>query len=1694
MDNQSELFISVLSRLIESFASQFNVIVNNFEEKNAQDTEKYSIESLFDTFPRNMGLYQSAVSSLCDLAKCNPSLIIQKLIEIFTNLLLHQDLSVFQILLTANPTFSQVSSQRSLICLNLALFMTTDILSKIVQRIGVSDQGVLISKCAYNLCDKNCKIFIHEDLLNEWSIILAVTSLNNFSDAASLFQSYTDDECNDRIFTLISKLRLDACVEFGSVFLDDICSTLKLLQKKKMLTNHILLCVSSIISSVNFQCDALQKIFDIVWSEKEESSLKDGTFDLIVTLFPHLPGSESKANNFFKHRVYSHAGDDRKVRRSLKLFWKKLIGGYSSLSMDDDLSFVSKKSADAEEHLPVFMDVFFKKSNFAIAPKMFCDVLIHLASIDFTYFLHEMLPNFLLLPISDPRFIVLLSAIRPLNSEGFRKKAISDISKQNIEALNAMVRGKVCQNLCITEIHDKNNCVAQAEDGSFRQIDQSDQKVTHFLGVASLEKLGDLNIQMNAPSSYKEFTPLLPLLESLEFILDDSDFQQQGIISNLVNLCSSSKLEIAVAANKLTNFIAGRESLQLILLKTLLNLLSDLQSQESMYNCISILLNLIGKSPQCLTDNLLHDAEITAFIGLVSTQPITRVLSFRLLNAVDDCLNHKGAFSFIQQNISIMEKCVKQRLLGKNFSNELLLFQWVLSSHFYSIWLLFLTEILDVLIAANYSPLLLRFNDSLSAHLTAIKDPDYKSTPESIGILMLFLASHTNFDIYSCCLQIYRPALFEERKPDLCGNNSSAACSGLIGELLKSNQSWHDQLAFNVIQHLNLSLAGDIADLFARCVQDEIPDASTALLVLINSPASSDQFIEAIRKPCLSFLAVMNTYLLQVGANSVRTVEWTPDRENNLKKSLVVAENYCSLIETIIPKSLSEMDWSVSSRELVLRCLLNWAQTTDPVLEPLRAKTITALAHLARAGPMFNDSLLFDESCSDIFARIEASGNRVLQPLLFYHVDQVLLRYCESCLTSSRIYADLFFDALFVVFTSGSNFNSQQVGCLLLVGLVYQELQHPRAHEFMEAFQSSVYDGFGGATETVFSEALRIIHMKPDHMPVKEIIGALRKFVKEIRLLPKQTVCSIDSPEKFRVYTPFQFLVALMEATEQINDDYFVPMTLLWRDLLNNSDHADIVPLFIMQWKNPASKKKLLISLIKQDAPYIIEKLVSRCSFTYFVHIAEQDKDFDNELWIIEILTIAFERRSGSITNVAALAHFAFLFYEKEETQPLLQALCRLFDVPMPKSSHEDDLMITVIAFVQKLFEDGQETLEEWGTEALKWLFGSEDIRYCSMSLKIYNLIGKPLNDTVLTGIVKVVTYHVENSESDTSVLTSLISESFRFFSNVFAGNEMLAFNFASAFLDCPDFTDNCRAAATDIFLKSLNSQVTNKSAWACLPSILRPLLSGIENDDRSRQILEILIRTSNNEELMMIAAPLKEVYGGFASCKPSVVLVSQANQTMLCKAIEHYALMIETASEQLAEAIFKMAAVSVEKAANENVRDSLSRLYNSALKMLGVCPSAMKFVLAIAEHDPGAATKSTFAFVYWARSIDDVERALNRLVKPSATVTTLSDSSPLASFEAIIGSDYSPKILPFATQQEIIEGMMRVQPTKHRRRGYSIRRADSPGFYKKVDTVATVNWELKPLKSPKTLCGRLQLSTEYGSLVFSDAEFDAAY
>lgn len=1697
MTSSSELYIAVFSRLIESFLPRFNALTSAYDESLHNNENSVKLSTLLNDFCKNTPLYGSVVTSMCDLAKTHTSNFLQNLIDLFINAIILQEPGIFSLLLTHNPITLQSSKSSHDVCIYLALYISTDIIGEIIHKYGTSDQGANVARCAFKICDPSVQIEIHEFLLKRWSTILAVASLTCFQEVKNLFNNYIDSVNNEILFPLISKIRLDANLVLGSVFLEEIVTVLKGMQKRKELSSKIFSCVASILSSVNYRCEALQKIYDIVNYEKEDSKVKDGAFELMVTLFQVLPNKEGEVQKFFQKRVYIHAGEERKTERDLKLFSKLLSGSYQSQEVsENDISFIGMTGANASDLPPVFMNIYFKKANFAICPQMFSNIILHLASINYTYFLKDMLPSFLQLQMTDMRFIVLLSVVEQINSESFKKFSVSKVEQKDIDTLNLFIRGKIYQNLNCLQSKEEKYVPLQYLEGAWRRISQADQKVQMFLEQNNLDKFEMLLLKYNLSRESEYYALDVQLLRVLSFVLENNDFVESGVLVYICQCCNSQRLHTALAAINLAEFIFKIPELQMPFAKALIENTIKSMTKESLFVALKLLMTFLNHTQKAIPQPVLHDIQFYCFIGIVSSQPNTRILAWKVLEKCDELLDHKGLMFYIHQAMPTIDKYVRMKLFKKTGNKDDIMFRWVSDSRYYEVWLFYIHELVEVVLATNYTPLMQRISDHVYGFLMKHGNEKVLGAPVVIALCTIYLGSKVNMDAYLRCPQVYNVPLFEKRSGSVATSSIN-----ILYKMIEGSARWNDHLAFSIIKYLNISYAGDVAEILSACKPQQMREASTAFLTLLDSPQFNDRILSYILVKALNFLTAMHGALFACEATSLRTI--TRDQEKNVVRAQKLCENYCQLIIKIATKNVLVDDWSLSSREVVLRGLLNWAQTETPVLEPLRKISKQALATLAKAGPMFGDSMVFDKSACEIFGEIEFEHYHVLSQILFYHVRLILIQFCDACLTSSRATADLFFDALFVIFTAGSDFNANEIGCLLLVGLVYEHMQHPNATAFMDAFTASVYEGLGGATESIFCEAFRILSIGSYHTPVKEIVNVLRSFIPEIRLLPKQDTCT-ESPEKFKIYTPYQFLTALMQATEAITEEYASTFYWLWNDLLEKTDHEEIVPIFIIEWENIRIKQKLLLWLINQNAPYIVEKVISRCSFSYFVHVASKGRSFRSEDWVIQLFSNAFEGRIGSVPSIIAVLHFAFMFFKIPKTQMLLISICKHFDIPPPSSSHDEDMVVTVSKFIEKLSEDDPELNEDWGTEALRWLFGSNKLKFATFSLKIYNQIQKPVDKNIINGMIKVVHYYVSQYENDPLCLADLITEAFRFFSTNFPENELTAFTFASAFLDCSAFPPTCRAESVNIFLKSLNSPATNKQAWSLLPSIVRPLLSSIEFDERSRQILEILTKTSSSNELMMIAAPLKEAFGGFSFTMSTDALLEKVHETILCKAIEHYSLMIESATDQLSGPIFRIASLIVNKVKNENIRENYAVLYKAALNMIGACPNAMQFVIAIAEHNPDAAITSGLAFTDWERSFDDVVRALSRMLHSgdhqmprSSSIPKLSDSMSLPTIIGFIGSGIMPKVIPFTMQRKVIKEMKRVV----RDQSKFIKKVPSK-FIKGYQSVTTMkfqkftagNWELKPLEPPQQLLGKIPVPDSENTLVMEYSEFDASY
>lgn len=625
---------------------------------------------------------------------------------------------------------------------------------------------------------------------------------------------------------------------------------------------------------------------------------------------------------------------------------------------------------------------------------------------------------------------------------------------------------------------------------------------------------------------------------------------------------------------------------------------------------------------------------------------------------------------------------------------------------------------------------------------------------------------------------------------------------------------------------------------------------------------------------------------------------------------------------------------------------------------------------------------------------------------------------------------------------------------------------------------------FAFATETVIESGFSTLSLSELLVPQKEIIEVIRPWISNLRLLPKQRNCVPGIPTDFERFTPYQFLEVLMKTTEIIDDENFTSISSLWSELMKSPDHSELIPLFICKWNNPETNKKLLFQLIQTDAPNIVKRLALHCSFAYYYYeftsednIEKNDQFYYDKMWFLPLITEAFKNQNEElIQHIPTVVHFAFLFNDvMSSAHQLLEVLCQQFSINLKhyinSNNNEyqeylmdnnfsdnnsvfeltDDILIPVVReFSCILSQISEEYIQYWGKEALKWLFGCRSLRIARISLTIFNQIMRPIEPLVISGICKTVSFHVSNSPNDINNLTKLVGQSFVFYNAIFERNEKFSFEYAASFLDCKIFVDSCLKSAAQLFMKSLSSKETNARAWQSIIGIVRPLLNKLEKDELNQKVIDLLIKTSQNQELMMIVAPIKIISPHLFTSFPYECfedLLNSVSDIVMCKSLVHYATMTETASTALLNSIYHVSTQIVSKVVkNENNRSPLCKIYKSALYNLCVCDFAIDFISVIANIEPSVATKSVYEFYDWNRSLEDVSRSLVRLlssfVESTTNVSPITDCSTIQSVYNLLNCETVPKILPFVAQQEMMESMKRVRRVINQKRRHSLKKS----------------------------------------------------
>ena len=409
MSDSTTIFQNVLSRLAESLTPHINQNLILLEKESAQEPQKNEFGEIFNSFPRNLSQYSSVISTLTKVGKYGSTEIVVFLVDTIKTIFKTKKCSIFLNIHRSSTAFKKNNKLHSRFMMHFELIFLVDLILQIISNYGTESLDSVILDCCYyfvEASDMDSKSY--NKILKQWAMIISFVSETAFASFFLFFKRHVESQYVENVFMIMQYLRLDLNDNFSKDFLEFLLNALKNLQKKKVLNNKILKCVSNMVTSELSHEEKLQSLFDYAYILKKDKSLKNGSFDLISSLFPRIKKNPTQYTEFYKKRVYNHAGDDQKVKRSLKMFQKLMFGtdidikwyywSWGEMINTSPLCYIhwnsnrNKHMKESDSFAGLFMHYFFQKSNFAICPNLFRDVILHLASLDFSYFLSNILP------------------------------------------------------------------------------------------------------------------------------------------------------------------------------------------------------------------------------------------------------------------------------------------------------------------------------------------------------------------------------------------------------------------------------------------------------------------------------------------------------------------------------------------------------------------------------------------------------------------------------------------------------------------------------------------------------------------------------------------------------------------------------------------------------------------------------------------------------------------------------------------------------------------------------------------------------------------------------------------------------------------------------------------------------------------------------------------------------------------------------------------------------------------------------------------------------------------------------------------------------------------------------------------------------------------------------------------------------
>ncbi|OHT00499.1 hypothetical protein TRFO_32767 [Tritrichomonas foetus] len=1088
MGEEGTLFDALSASLLDSFSPdvdyQFSLFEswisgnkhNNFPNYSTKTNESYlndAIQLFLKDFPHNHFKYSNIISTLASFASSNPILIISNICNKFMNELNRTQSHQPEILSINSISFQPSYFHHFLFLHYLNLIVLTDLIKTLFIQYPNRQPIPKIVKCGYTLCITNNHQLsqLHFELIKTWSEIFHYVSKISLEEISLSLEQYSSDYIsNSYIFTLVSQ------VYANQAFIDTLLYSLKYCRRHKLITSEMLTAIASIFSLVDCSEDVLNEFFTIAWSVKGLIDVKEGAIDLICVLFNKLPQQQKKSTQFYMNKVYKHSEDETKVERSAKAFLRQIRGDISNYKSENDPHFFNCcGSQTTDSFSSIFMKIFFTKANFNICSSIFCDILAHLVSVEFSAFEKILLPSFLKLDIFSSKFVSFLDALKLINSKSFYENSFCKVTKKQIESINEMARPAVIDSLEKIKKYTENSFMQVTNEVLDLQpiIDESDHSISDFLSINNfltfdpiskplLSRDPSTNSSDNSNSLNNQNGQIIEendlimkaipsLLKVIPYVIDREILENTDIPFLLIKFMCHSDFQISATSNHVySKMILVPRNIEIFVQKIFDNFFCSVEEVTS--QCLHLLYSIIRS--ENTPKSLISSIETYSFCMLVNDSPYCRGNALKILRHIS-ATGLGSIYSIIRENSHTIVEAVNRSILVINVPSKpstikppIGFIDWerACCSRYNDLWLIFIAEISNIFIEKNMNDFLLKCRQIFYL----LKEKKFSDFTLS-AIFLLYLDSYAletlklNTKDFNTNSNSHNIKFVENHNNN--SDESNFGASALVKIIFSMDDVGIHKNLITAYRYVNWRVIPLTISLFLSSPHYLIADIASALSFIIQNPCNFNNIISSIFRKFMEFLSTLQSHFIQLNINSAREIIWDEERISILRQHQDLCVNYCILISAAfnnIQEQISEDDCPLSYRQVLVQFLIHWAQL-PPEFEKIQAYAINALIPIIHAGTVFADGYSFELPILEMMLQCQLSGYPVLDTLLLFHLDILLDVYVKNCLIRNKREAQPFFDAILAVidYCNDASVLQAHLGYLillaLLIGIRYEE-------------------------------------------------------------------------------------------------------------------------------------------------------------------------------------------------------------------------------------------------------------------------------------------------------------------------------------------------------------------------------------------------------------------------------------------------------------------------------------------------------------------------------------------------------------------------------------------------------------------------------------------------------------------------------